>query len=307
MKKIYTFLTVSTLLFSAAAFGQSDRAKSTTRFTEAQKQEILAQVKSAPTSNTIKVGGGLGSCDSLKVDSVAGNGFHGNMFDIIVATNFTLETFSVSVDAGTWNFAIFYKLGTFLGSETSSAGWIFLDSANVVSTSTTAGVFTKVPVNLNMSMLAGTTYAFYVTGTNSGTPLNYTNGTTVGTVAASNSYFSVTEGNGGEYPFNVINSPRIFNGEVFFCGGISGIEDNNLSTFEVYPNPASQSVSVDLTAFNGEKVVVSVMNTLGQRLQSTAVVANGIQTLNIEGYASGMYFIQVEMNGKTSTSKLSIK
>ena len=80
-----------------------------------------------------------------------------------------------------------------------------------------------------------------------------------------------------------------------------------MASFDLFPNPANQSVSLDLTAFNGNDVTVSVLNTLGQRLQSTAVVANGTQTLNIEGYAAGMYFVQVEMNGKTSTSKLSIK
>ena len=247
-------------------------------------------------------------CDSLKVDSVAGNGYHGNMFDLSVASTVTLETFSVSINTGTWNVAIFYKAGTYVGSQSSSAGWVFLDSASITSTFTGAGVFNKVPVNLNLTLNAGSTYAFYVTATSSTALMNYTVGTTVGNVAASNSYFSVREGAGGAYPFSVTNSPRIFNGEVFYCAGTSSVEEyNSPGTIELYPNPADQSVSVDLNAFTGNNITLSVINTLGQRLQSTSMVANGVTILNLDGYSSGFYFVQVEMNGKTSTSKLAVK
>nr|MBA3970950.1 T9SS type A sorting domain-containing protein [Bacteroidota bacterium] len=282
---------------------QSDRELGT-RMSAAQRTEILNNVANAPKSKLVK---STLSCDSIAVDSVAGNGYHGNMFDISVTSSVTLETFSVSMDAGTWNVAIFYKMGTYVGSESASTGWIFLDSANITSTFTGAGGFNKVPVNLNMPLNAGSTYAFYVTGTSSSTPLNYTNGTSVGTVAASNTYFSVLEGAGGAYPFTVTNSPRIFNGEVFFCAGVTGINENTLGTVELFPNPADQSVSVDLNAFNGNKVTLTVINTLGQLLQSTSLMANGITTLNLDEYPAGMYFVQLEMNGKTTTSKLSVK
>lgn len=305
MKKIY-YLFMPCVLMSVNLFAQTDRELSAQPISSEQKKEILSHVKSAPIA--VAQMKAVASCDSIAVDSVAGNGYHGNMFDISVTSNMTLETFSVSMDAGTWNVAIFYKPGTYVGSETSSTGWIFLDSASITSTFTGAGVFNKVPVNLNMPLNAGSTYAFYVTGTSSTTPLNYTNGTSVGTVAASNSYFSVLEGAGGAYPFSVTNSPRIFNGEVFFCAGITGVEEyNTVGTVELYPNPADQSVTVDLNDFNGNIVTMSIINALGQCLHSSSLMANGITTLNLEGYSTGLYFIQVELNGQKTISKLAVK
>jgi hypothetical protein len=46
---------------------------------------------------------------------------------------------------------------------------------------------------------------------------------------------------------------------------------------------------------------------MGQRLHSQPLKANGPAALNLEGYFKGLYFVQVEANGKLSTSKLTIK
>lgn len=303
MKKLFT---VFGIILSITVFAQSDKQVSTQTISAKQKQEILAKVQERPTSvdQTVKL---PIVCDSLTALTVGGNNYHGNMFDVIVDSVCTLETFSVSVDAGTWNIAIFYKTGTFVGSDTSASAWTFLDSANIVSTTTGTAALYKVPVSLNLALSVGT-YAFYVTGTKPTITFNYTNGTAVGTVVSSDDYLTILEGNGGGYPFDVTFPNRVFNGRAYYCAVVpSGIDDHSLLSFDVYPNPASETVSVDLNAFTGNNVTISILNTLGQRLQSTAVIANGIQTLNIEGYASGMYFIQVETNGKTSTSKLSVK
>lgn len=305
MKKIYLSIIMIGTMLSTAAFGQTDSQLATKTFTAEQKQAILANVQDRPETVNQQLKS-VAACDSLTVELIGGNGFNGNMFDITVTSNVTLETFSVSMDVGTWNVAVFYKTGTFVGSESSATGWIFLDSASITSTTTDASNLYKVPMNLNLPLTPGT-YALYVTGTKALSPMNYTNGTTLGAVFSSNAFFSIKEGNGGAYPFSVTSSPRVFNGQVHFCPGLAGVEDNSLASFDMYPNPADQSVSVDLSIFNGNNVTLSIMNTLGQRMQSTSMVANGVQTLNVNGYAAGMYFVQVEINGKTSTSKLTIK
>ena len=306
MKNSFALFTLWGIIFSTTLFAQSDKQLSTKIISEKQNQEILKNIQTRPAVADQQLRLPI-VCDSLTAMTAAGNNFHGNMFDVIVDSACTLETFSVSVDVGTWNIAIFYKTGTFVGSDTSASAWTFLDSANVVSTTTGGGALYKVPVSLNLPLAVGT-YAFYVTGTKPTVTFNYTNGTAVGTVVSSDSYLTILEGNGGAYPFDVTYSTRVFNGRAYYCAVVpSGIEDNTISSFDVYPNPASELVTVDLNAFNGNDVTVSIVNTLGQRLQSTALVANGIQTLNISGYKSGMYFVQVEMNGKISNSKLSIK
>ena len=155
MKKIYNLFLMSGLMISAIAVGQTDKQLSTTAITAAQRQAILANVIDGSSTRTINTSKVSLSCDSLEVDSLAGNGYHGNMFDVSVTANTTLETFSVSVDAGTVNIAIFYRVGTFVSHETSSTGWIFLDSASVVSTTTAApGFYYKVPVNLNLPLIS---------------------------------------------------------------------------------------------------------------------------------------------------------
>jgi hypothetical protein len=247
------------------------------------------------------------TCDSLTTIKTGGNGFNGNMFDITVASNFTLQTFSVSMDAGTWMVAIYYRTGTYVGSETTSTGWTFLDSAAITSTTTDDTVLYKVPVNLNLPLMAGSTYGFYVTGTNSASPINYTNGTAVGNVVSSNSFFSIKEGHGGAWPFNLTNSPRIFNGRAHYCNGISGIDELNGTTFSLYPNPASQSVSLDLSIFKGNSVNVRIVNSLGQLIHSERMTASNATELDLSKFESGMYYVQAELDGKTITAKLAVR
>lgn len=305
MKKLYTTLTVCGMALTTLMFGQSDKELSTLTLTNAQKQSILSEVKPfTPVANENR---GSLICDSLTVFTTAGNSFSGNMFDVVPSTNLFLETFSVSVDAGTWNIAIFYKTGTFVGSESASTGWTFLDSAMVTSTTTGAGAFYKVPVLLNLPLTSGTTYGFYVTATDAGATFNYTNGTAVGNTAASNADLTVKEGNGGSYPFSVTFSPRVFNGQVFYCKNTAGIEENSLSTVSMYPNPTSNLVNMDLSAYNGKQATVAIFNTLGQNLKSSSFTANGVKTLAVDELPAGIYFVQLTVNGKTTTSKLTVK
>ncbi|MFL5765000.1 MAG: T9SS type A sorting domain-containing protein [Bacteroidia bacterium] len=305
MKKIYNLLFASAVMISASALAQTDMQNSHLNMTADQMQAKLANVNhTKPTAPLSRVSM---SCDSLTTIKTGGNGFNGNMFDITVASNFTLETFSVSMDAGTWNVAIYYRTGTYVGSETSSTGWTFLDSASITSTTTDDTVLYKVPVSLNLPLMGGSTYGFYVTGTNSSSPINYTNGTSVGNVVSSNSYFSIKEGHGGAYPFNLTNSPRVFNGRAHYCAGIAGIDEVNGTTFSLYPNPASQSVSLDLSIFKGNTVNIRIVNALGQLIHAEQVVASNATELDLSNYESGMYFVQAEMNGKIITSSLAVK
>ena len=300
MKKLY-FAFITSLSFSAAT-AQTDQQLASLTHNETKFNAVNVEQRIQPPVSKAAM-----SCDSLLTTTAGGNGFNGNMFDITVAQNFTLETFSVSMDAGTWNVAIYYRTGTYVGSTTSSTGWTFLDSASITSSTTDASTLYKVPVNLNLPLMAGNTYGFYVTGTNSASPINYTDGTSVGAVYASNATFSVKEGHGGAYPFNLTNSPRIFNGEVFFCNGITGIDESGTARIDLYPSPASQSVTIDLTPFNGNVVKVRMTNALGQVLQSNEMEANGQADLDLNGYEAGIYFVQVELNGKVSTTKLAVK
>ena len=85
------------------------------------------------------------------------------------------------------------------------------------------------------------------------------------------------------------------------CATEVGINDVNVSnSFEVYPNPAHETVTVS-TTMNAQKV--EVLNYLGQVIYSQSVSSNNF-TLNVANYADGVYFIRISGNDGIATQKL---
>ena len=81
----------------------------------------------------------------------------------------------------------------------------------------------------------------------------------------------------------------------------SGINDvNNSTSFEVYPNPAHETVNVS-TTMDVQKV--EIMNYLGQVIFSQNTTNNNF-TLNVANYADGVYFIRLSGNDGIATQKL---
>lgn len=152
--------------------------------------------------------------DSLFTTNAAGNGSNGNMFDLTALQSVSITGFSMALDAGTHpNVEIWYRPSTHVGFETNAAGWTQLGVANNV-VSTGPNPATYIPVQFSVTIPAGQTYAFLVF---SDFGNEYTNGSTVGNVFASNAYFEFKEGVGkGTTPFGSTFSPRIFNGVIHF-------------------------------------------------------------------------------------------
>ena len=79
----------------------------------------------------------------------------------------------------------------------------------------------------------------------------------------------------------------IFNGV-----GTGVSETANSNTFNVYPNPAQQQVTVDF-GNSPQKGTLFVYNALGQ-LQMQQEIANAQRvTLNIASFPAGIYFVQL--------------
>jgi hypothetical protein len=158
--------------------------------------------------------------NSIFTTTAAGNGSEGNMFDVVPANNITFTGVDMSIQgSGTQSVQVWYRTGSFVGFESSNAGWTQLISTTVTAFGT--GTLTNVS-GFNLNMNAGQTYGLYVTTVGGG--VNYTNGTTLGNTFASNSDITVKEGKGGGY-FSVSFSPRVFNGRLYYQlpgGGCSG-------------------------------------------------------------------------------------
>jgi hypothetical protein len=304
MKKFYikslSFLFMTFSIFNANS--QSDKLLGTAPLSSAEKKAKLENVQNRDDVQKSQAG-----CnDTLVTTLAAGNNYHGNMFDIVPNANITIETFHVTVD-GTENIAIFYRTGTFVGHETSSAGWIFLDSAIV--TGAGAGVPVQVPVSLGLNLNSGSTYGFYVTATSSGAIFHYTNGTAVGNVLSSNADLSVLEGNGGSYPFSVTFSPRNFNGRVQYCLTTTNIDEYSATQgLDVYPNPSNGLFNIDLSSFNSEDVTLKVYNIVGKEIINKKVTnASNNYNIDLTNQPEGMYIIKVLTENKKYISKVVIE
>ena len=79
-----------------------------------------------------------------------------------------------------------------------------------------------------------------------------------------------------------------------------GVNENDISNFTLYPNPASRGVVNVETSTPGEKQVV-VMDILGKTVINTTI--SGTE-LNIASLKGGVYMVQVTQNNATATRKL---
>jgi Secretion system C-terminal sorting domain len=301
MKKLY--ISMAAVLFCGLATAQSDQSLETIQLTPLEKQAKLSSVTSQ-TLSTQSVN--RGGCDTLTTELAAGNSYDGNMFDVTAINTVTLETFSVTVGTGNWNIAIYYRTGSYVGFNLSSAGWTFLDSAVVSGAG--ASIPVQVPVNVALTLTAGNTYAFYVTSTAPASTFSYTNGTAVGTLHASNSDLQFYEGHGGQYPFNLNNSPRVFNGLIHYCpGGVDVAELGSGSAFSVYPNPASQNLSIDLSSYTGTQIPVAIYNSLGEIVYTQTVTAAGVNNVDISSLSQGIYVVDALINNKKATTRFVVE
>ncbi len=169
---------------------------------------------SAASTSTYYAEASSSAPDSLFTTLAAGNGFAGNMFDVTATSNIAINGVDMHFDSpGTTTVEVWYRPGTFVGFETASTGWTLAHSTTVSTLGT--GTLTPVPGTFAINVAAGQTYGLYITSVNGNPQTNYTNGSTLGAVYASNGDLQLLEGNGGGY-FNVTNSPRVFNGQLHY-------------------------------------------------------------------------------------------
>ncbi|WP_179348678.1 T9SS type A sorting domain-containing protein [Winogradskyella pacifica] len=106
---------------------------------------------------------------------------------------------------------------------------------------------------------------------------------------------------------NAINDPFT---TPFYSGGfdldgigvinqqVLGVDDENLDTIAIYPNPASNKFYIKTV----EEVNVSIYNMLGKLVISEKVNANN--TIEIASLKSGVYLVRIASHGKISQHRL---
>ena len=94
----------------------------------------------------------------------------------------------------------------------------------------------------------------------------------------------------------------------FTTGNINGIEElGSEVSINVYPNPTSQQISIDLKGINGQ-TNVSIFNHLGYKVFQEVIedpnIISHSTILDMTEFVSGIYHVQIENGGKITTHKI---
>ncbi|KYG85234.1 hypothetical protein AWW67_16110 [Roseivirga seohaensis] len=90
---------------------------------------------------------------------------------------------------------------------------------------------------------------------------------------------------------------------------ITGVDDGaiNPETISIFPNPASRILNIDLSEVGGKKLDIDIANASGTPLFSRKSFTEKILQLDVSGYASGIYIIQITDGKSVVRKKVMIK
>jgi hypothetical protein len=144
--------------------------------------------------------------NSLLTTLIGGSGCtNGNMFNITTGISpITITSFDITPNlTAVQNVSVYYRAGTYVGNETNSGAWTLLGTYVVNGVDK---VLINMPVT-NLSIPASSIYGIYI---------DYNAAYTNGANTYSNSDITITTGAGLCSSFGGVNSPRTFNGRVYY-------------------------------------------------------------------------------------------
>lgn len=90
---------------------------------------------------------------------------------------------------------------------------------------------------------------------------------------------------------------------------LSGINENNISTFNLYPNPAGDNVAILLNATQPINGKLQIVNTLGQVVYADRLNFNSTytKTIDVSSFASGLYMVSLQTGQGSVGRKLVVE
>jgi PKD repeat protein len=88
-----------------------------------------------------------------------------------------------------------------------------------------------------------------------------------------------------------------------------GIGDVDLeSNIEVYPNPASSNITIEINADNASDMSITIVNAVGSSVMdvNTDNMVDGIVTVNVTDFPSGLYLVKITSGNTTTTKKVTV-
>jgi hypothetical protein len=89
------------------------------------------------------------------------------------------------------------------------------------------------------------------------------------------------------------------------CTGIDNLVNNVNSSILIYPNPANDHVTIELTALSETIIQLELVNTLGQVMQSQE--ASNLSKLQLTNLPNGVYFVRLVSDNNVIATKKIIK
>jgi hypothetical protein len=231
-----------------------------------------------------------------------GEGFEaGNIFDIY--TSATLQAVDVYIssnaNAGSEIFAKLYSI------DPSTGDFIYVDeSMPFVLAAGNIGTFLTLPL-INEQLLDAATPYLVVVGSNGdgGASNDLVIGTAGSSEISTSFYFDMTD----QTWYYTTSTPMVrMNFDPIV--GVNEVASNN--GLKVYPNPANASTTVAVEVANASEVVITIADLAGKVVYTNNLgTVKGTQKVNVntEALNSGVYMVNVSVNGTVSTQKLVVR
>lgn len=163
------------------------------------------------------------------------NSNEGVMFDISATNTVTIFCFDVNLPASsTGSYEVYYKVGSYIGSENTSDDWTLAGSSGSVG-SNGSDTPTPLTIPIDIVILSGETYGFYITASSpivTNSVLTTSNGGY--SAISSDADITIMGGIGVTYPFSTVTANRSLNGTVHFSSGdVLPVEFTDFSAIKV--------------------------------------------------------------------------
>lgn len=144
-------------------------------------------------------------------------------------------------------------------------------------------------INPDSGDLGGSAPAFTMSGTDA-------------TPASSIGQFVIRQDSTGETPDMFLDELRIGNTWAEVTGGALSVNDFEISSIRLHPNPTSTGL-VTISGSHAEPFEVVVYNILGKQVKTATVNS----TLDVSTLKAGVYIVNITQNGISTTKKLVVK
>jgi hypothetical protein len=206
----------------------------------------------------------------------------GNMFDITALNTITIDSFDVHIfDTNPNVIKVYYKTGSYVGSETDPAAWTFLDSVEV--TGAGFGNPTRAAIG-GLTIPAGQTYGLYITTVNGG--IRYE--ALADTTRVSDGNIRLTLGSSNVYPFNGIVFPRGWDGKIYYTAAC--VSPRNQLVVDIKQVPSAM-LNGTQSVCEGDSASLAVIFTGTMPMNIT--YSDGTSSFSINGISSPSYTFKV--------------